>query len=60
MLKCSYGGPIARFEHWLHRETFLVLWPDVASIDEHQVTLRPGFTHYSATLASSAARAPSD
>jgi hypothetical protein len=52
--------PIARYEHWSHRESFLVLWRDVAGIAEQRVTLRPGFTHYSSVLTSSAVRRPGD
>jgi hypothetical protein len=50
--------PIAQLEHWLHRDSFLVPWADVAAILPERIQLRPGFTRYSARLLKSAVPAP--
>ena len=46
--------PIARLEHWLHRQSFLVLWADIAAILPGRIQLRPAFTRYSPRLVKSA------
>ncbi len=38
---------IASYLRWRERDSFLVLWKDVAAITEQQVTLRPGYQRYS-------------
>lgn len=40
------NGPflIARFQRWLHRGTFLVLWDDVERVDVGRVVFRRGYT----------------
>ena len=50
--------PIAQLEHWLHRDSFLVLWVDIAGILPGRIQLRRGFTRYSARLIKSAVPAP--
>jgi hypothetical protein len=50
--------PIAQLEHWLHRDSFLVLWADIAAILPERIQLRPGFTRYSARLIKSAVPEP--
>jgi hypothetical protein len=50
--------PIAQLEHWLHRDSFLVLWADIAAILPERIQLRPGFTRYSALLVKSAVPEP--
>jgi hypothetical protein len=44
---------IMRYMAWRERGAFLVLWPDLLSISADTVTLRPGYTRYSATLVDS-------
>jgi hypothetical protein len=41
---------IARFLRWRERDAFLVLWPDVLSITQDGVALRPGYKRYSPIL----------
>jgi hypothetical protein len=43
---------LAAIARWLHRDTFLAAWEDVARIGSQQVKLRSGYTRYSAVLAS--------
>jgi hypothetical protein len=50
--------PIAQFEHWLHRDSFLVLWSDIAAIEPRRVRLRTNFTRYSPRLLRSAVAEP--
>jgi len=50
--------PIAQFEHWLHRDSFLVLWADIAAILPGRIQLRPAFTRYSPRLVKSAVPEP--
>jgi sporulation protein YlmC with PRC-barrel domain len=38
---------VARFLRWRGRGSVLVLWPDLASVADHVVRLRPGATLYS-------------
>lgn len=47
---------IARPQHWLHRGMFLIVWADVAQIDEGRVTLRDGYERLDPVLASTAHR----
>jgi hypothetical protein len=35
---------------WWHRGTFLTAWEDVGKVSAEAVTLRPGYTRYSALL----------
>jgi hypothetical protein len=44
---------IMRYMAWRERGAFLALWQDLAAISADTVTLRPGFTRYSATLVDS-------
>ncbi len=41
---------LAALLRWRHRGTFLAAWEDVARVAESLVTLRPGYTRYSAVL----------
>ena len=50
--------PIAQFEHWLHRESFLVPWSDIAAIEPGRIRLRPNFARYSARLIKAAVAEP--
>jgi hypothetical protein len=50
--------PIAAFEHWRHRDSFLVRWGDVQAVRERWVELRPGATRYRPDLVVSARRGP--
>jgi len=50
--------PIAQLEHWLHRDSFLVLWEDVAAILPGRIQLRPAFTRYSPRLVKAAVPEP--
>jgi hypothetical protein len=50
--------PIAQLEHWLHRDSFLVLWADVAAILPGRIQLRPSFTRYSPRLVKAAVPEP--
>jgi sporulation protein YlmC with PRC-barrel domain len=43
---------LAAIARWLHRDTFLAAWEDVARIGSQQVKLRSGYIRYSAVLAS--------
>ena len=47
---------IALFMRWHHRGTFLIRWPDIASIDEKYIHLRAGHQRYSAALPPDARR----
>lgn len=42
--------PIAQLLRWRHRGSFLVTWDDIASLDDGEVRLRPGFTRHSPAL----------
>ena len=42
--------PIAQLEHWLHRDSFLVLWDDIEVISEKAVRLRSGFSRHPSSL----------
>jgi hypothetical protein len=50
--------PIAAFDRWRHRDSFLVLWDDVEGIEAGSVTVRPGHPRYSPTLVNSAVVIP--
>jgi hypothetical protein len=50
--------PIAAFDRWRHRDSFLVLWDDVEAIDAGTVTLRSGHPRYSPMLVNSAVVVP--
>ncbi len=39
---------IAAFLRWRHRGVFLVLWRDIADVGADTISLREGFTRYSA------------
>ena len=41
---------LAALLRWRHRGTFLAPWEDIARVAESLVTLRPGYTRYSAVL----------
>jgi sporulation protein YlmC with PRC-barrel domain len=41
---------ISTILRWRHRGTFLAAWADVGRIDDHSITLRPGYRRYSARL----------
>jgi hypothetical protein len=41
---------LARLLRWRHRGTFLAAWEDVRRIDTDRVTLRAGYTKFSAML----------
>lgn len=41
---------ISTILRWRHRGTFLAAWADVGRIDDHSITLRPGYHRYSARL----------
>lgn len=41
---------VAAVTRWRHRGTFLVAWEDVARVGSEAVTLRAGYTRYSALL----------
>lgn len=41
---------IAAIARWRHRGTFLAAWEDVARVGNATVTLRAGYTRYSAAL----------
>jgi len=45
-------GPalIAALARWRHRGTFVAAWEDIAKMGSDHITLRPGYTRYSATL----------
>ncbi|MBY4211705.1 hypothetical protein HQO42_10840 [Rhodococcus fascians] len=44
---------IASFVRWRHRDTWLVSWSDVYSVEASGVTLRPGHRRHSPMLGSS-------
>ena len=50
--------PLAQFEHWLHRDSFLVLWSDIAAMEPGRVRLRTNFARYSPRLAKAAVGEP--
>jgi sporulation protein YlmC with PRC-barrel domain len=41
---------LSAFLRWRHRGTFLAAWEEVARVGEDSVSLRPGYTRYSAVL----------
>jgi hypothetical protein len=41
---------IDRFLRWRHRGSFVIAWEDVASMDDHELRLRPGFERQPAAL----------
>jgi sporulation protein YlmC with PRC-barrel domain len=41
---------LATLLRWRHRGTFLAAWDDVARVATDAITLRPGYTRYSASL----------
>jgi hypothetical protein len=41
---------LADFFRWRHRGTFLALWRDVAAVEKSGLSVRVGFTRYSAVL----------
>lgn len=41
---------LAALLRWRHRGTFVAAWEDVARIGTHRVSLRGGYTRYSAVL----------
>ncbi|MGV0715407.1 PRC-barrel domain-containing protein [Mycolicibacterium sp. XJ662] len=50
--RVDVNGPkmIAALLRWGHRGTFLAAWEDIGRFSADHVTLRPGYTRYSATL----------
>ncbi|OBB17428.1 PRC-barrel domain-containing protein [Mycolicibacterium elephantis] len=50
--RVDINGPkmIAGLLRWGHRGTFLAAWADVARVSTDHVTLRAGYTRYSAAL----------
>jgi hypothetical protein len=56
--KVNSPWPIAAFDNWRHRDSFLVLWDDIDGIEDGTVTLRPGHPRYSPVLVNSAVKAP--
>jgi sporulation protein YlmC with PRC-barrel domain len=41
---------LAMLARWRHRGTFVAAWEDVARVDQDRITLRAGYTRYSAAL----------
>ncbi len=41
---------LAAFLRWLHRDTFVAAWDDVARVGSGQLRLRTGYTRYSPVL----------
>ena len=50
--------PIAAFQRWRHRGSFLVPWEDIQAVRDRVVELRPGHRRYSPVLQRSAAAGP--
>ncbi|MGE2691078.1 PRC-barrel domain-containing protein [Mycolicibacterium pulveris] len=50
--RVDIDGPkmIAALLRWGHRGTFLAAWEDIARLSNDHVTLRPGYTRYTAAL----------
>lgn len=42
--------PVAAWQRWTHRDSFLIPWSGVAEIQPHNITLRADVTRYSAML----------
>lgn len=41
---------LAALLRWRHRGTFLAAWDDIARVGADKITVRPGYTRYSAAL----------